>query len=225
MLVIFCDLYHRLRHCRLAYILYGINDNVVNKPGWRVAFEHWHNVYPLYILEQTYIYVAHGQGKMTTYNPLNLLTLPPQSLDAKPTPTALAVDPYADILWVGTSSGIVSAYCSPLSLASNIRFPAHGARPLGGSGYIAPGQGPNVKEIRVSDREIWTLAEGGVGGRRRGGAVKWNVSDPTRSLRSMAGNPTNSHEVLAGGTGQMILANTSRGEVVRRVRSLRLDTL
>lgn len=32
-----------------------------------------------------------------------------------------------------------------------------------------------VKEIRVTDRDIWTLTDGGVGGRKRGGAVKWSV--------------------------------------------------
>lgn len=33
----------------------------------------------------------------------------------------------------------------------------------------------------------------------------------------MTPSPTNSHEVLAGGTGQMMLVNNSRGEIVRRV--------
>ncbi|KAK8846644.1 PAB-dependent poly(A)-specific ribonuclease subunit PAN2 [Kwoniella newhampshirensis] len=150
------------------------------------------------------------------YNPLHLLSLPPQSIDPKPIPTTLTIDPFSDVLWIGTSSGSVSALCTPLSLTRNVQFPAHGARPVGP--YL-PHQGvsPAVKEIRVTDRDVWTLTEGGVGGRKRGGAAKWNVGDPTRSLQSMTPNPTNSHEVLAGGTGQMILANTSRGEVVRRI--------
>ena len=42
--------------------------------------------------------------------------------------------------------------------------------------------------------------------------------DKLRSLNTMAPNPVNSHEVVAGGTGQMVLANTSRGEIVRSVR-------
>ncbi len=150
---------------------------------------------------------------MTLYNPLHLLPLPPHAFDSKPLTSALTVDPFSDLLWVGTSSGSVSALCSPLSLSRNVHFPAHGS--------TAPAYGPGtsraVKEIRVTDREVWTLSEGGVGGRRRGGAPKWTVSDPTRSLRSMTPNPTNSHEVLAGGTGQMVLVNTARGEVVRRV--------
>lgn len=44
-------------------------------------------------------------------------------------------------------------------------------------------------------------------------------SDPTRSLRAMTPSPTNSHEVLLGGTGQMMLMNNSRGEIVRRFES------
>jgi PAB-dependent poly(A)-specific ribonuclease subunit 2 len=151
---------------------------------------------------------------MAVYNPLHLLPLPPQPLDPKPLPNALAVDLYSDLLWVGSSSGSVSALCSPLSLSRNVHFPAHGANHLA---YAIPGSNLGVKEVRVTDRDVWTLTEGGVGGRRRGGAPKWNVSDPTRSLRSMTPNPTNSHEVLAGGTGQLILVNTARGEVIRRV--------
>ena len=151
---------------------------------------------------------------MSLYNPLHLLPLPPHALDPKPFPTALTVDPFSDLLWLGTSSGSTSALCSPLSLSRNVHFPAHDAKPLG---YTA-GTSRGVKEIRVTDREVWTLTEGGIGGRRRGGAPKWKISDPTRSLRSMTPNPTNSHEVLAGGTGHMILVNTAREEVVRQVR-------
>ncbi|WVR04297.1 PAB-dependent poly(A)-specific ribonuclease subunit PAN2 [Kwoniella sp. DSM 27419] len=152
------------------------------------------------------------------YNPLHLLPLPPQALDPKPVPTALTVDPFSDVLWIGTSSGIVTALCTPLSLTRNVQFPAHGSRPGGAAGYLPlPGMSTAVREIRVTDRDVWTLTEGGVGGRKRGGAAKWNVSDTTRSLRSMTPNPTNSHEMLAGGSGQLLLSNTSRGEIVRRI--------
>jgi PAB-dependent poly(A)-specific ribonuclease subunit 2 len=147
---------------------------------------------------------------MSLYNPLQLLPLPPDQTEAKPFPTALAVDPFADVLWSGSSSGTVAAWCGPLTLARNVQFPAHGRD---ASGFANRG----VREIRVTDREVWTLSEGGVGGRRRGGAPKWSVSDPSRSLRSMSPNPTNSHEVLAGGTGGMMLVNTARGEVTRKV--------
>ena len=151
---------------------------------------------------------------MSLYNPLNLFSIPPQALDPNPLATSLTVDSFSDVLWVGTSSGTVSAYCSPLTLSRNVQFPAHGSRT---AGYAVPGVIRSVNEIQVSDREVWTLTEGGIGGRKRGGAPKWNVSDPARSLRSMTPNPINSHEILAGGTGQMMLVNTSRGEIVRRV--------
>jgi PAB-dependent poly(A)-specific ribonuclease subunit 2 len=32
-----------------------------------------------------------------------------------------------------------------------------------------------VKEIRVTNRDVWTLTDGGLGGRKRGGAAKWSV--------------------------------------------------
>jgi PAB-dependent poly(A)-specific ribonuclease subunit 2 len=153
---------------------------------------------------------------MTTYAPLQLLQLPPTVLDANPIPTALTIDPFSDLIWVGSSSGLVSALCSPASLTRNVQFPAHGAQAVGG--YMGHASSMAVKEIRVTDRDVWTLTDGGVGGRKRGGAVKWSVSDPTRSLASMTPNPANSNEVVAGGNGLM-LANTSTGQIVRRVSS------
>ena len=147
---------------------------------------------------------------MTTYNPLNIFPLPLHPTDPKPIPTSLSIDPFADLLWIGTSSGHVSALCSPLHLSPNVRFPAHDVK-------SAFGTSRSVKAIRVTDREVWTMTEGGVGGRKRGGAPKWSVSDPTRGLRSMSPNPVNSHEVVTGGLNGLTLANTSRGDTVRRV--------
>lgn len=43
-----------------------------------------------------------------------------------------------------------------------------------------------------------------------------DCSDPMRGLTSMSPNPANSNEVVAGGNG-LILANTSTGQIVRRV--------
>jgi PAB-dependent poly(A)-specific ribonuclease subunit 2 len=105
------------------------------------------------------------------YTPLQLLPLPPSAVETSPIPTCLAIDPYSDLLWVGSSSGIVTALCSPLSLTRNVQFPAHGAKPQGRMPF---GVSMGVKEIRVTDREVWTLADGGMGGRKRGGAAKWS---------------------------------------------------
>ncbi|WVQ76650.1 PAB-dependent poly(A)-specific ribonuclease subunit PAN2 [Cryptococcus sp. DSM 104548] len=150
------------------------------------------------------------------FNPLNLLPLPPTSIDPKPIPTALTVDPFSDTLWVGTSSGLVTALCSPVALTRNVQFPAHGYKSARGAGFGQPAVSA-VKEVRVTDRDVWTLTEGGIGGRKRGGAPKWTVSEPTRTLQTMAPNPTNSHELLAGGSGSLLLANTARGEMVRAI--------
>ncbi|CAK9784309.1 putative subunit of the Pan2p-Pan3p poly(A)-ribonuclease complex [Cutaneotrichosporon oleaginosum] len=152
------------------------------------------------------------------YNPLSLFPLPPQVADPKPVPAALAVDGFADMLWVGSAGGLVSAFASPLTLTRNVQFPAHGAAK--GRDFVPmPGIHAGVRQIRVTDREVWTLAEGGISGRKRGGAPRWSVTDVTRSLRAMTPAPTNSHEVLAGGTGQMVLVNNARGEIVRRFES------
>ncbi|KAL0243535.1 PAB-dependent poly(A)-specific ribonuclease subunit PAN2 [Cryptococcus tetragattii IND107] len=151
------------------------------------------------------------------YNPLHLLALPPTALDPKPIPTSLTLDPFSDVLWVGTSCGIVSALCSPLTLTRNVHFPAHGCK-AGGGGFSQQGVSA-VREVRVTDRDVWTLTEGGIGGRKRGGAPKWTVSDVTRSLRTMSPNPTNSHELITGGAGSLLLANTARGEVVRSIEN------
>lgn len=127
---------------------------------------------PSYIIFASNIQAANGHG-MTAYNPLQLLPLPPTALDPRPIATALTVDPFSDLLWVGSSSGLVTSLCSPLSLTRNVQFPAHGAKSV--TGYMGHAPNMSVKEIRVTDRDIWTLTDGGVGGRRRGGAVKWSV--------------------------------------------------
>jgi PAB-dependent poly(A)-specific ribonuclease subunit 2 len=150
---------------------------------------------------------------MSYYHPLHLLPLPPQIRDPKPYPTAITIDPYTDLLWLGQSSGLTTALYSPLTLTRNVQFPSHSIPSLN---TLYPIPSP-VKEIKVTDREIWTLTESGICGRKRGGMAKWSVGDVGRGLMSMCGNPVNSHEVLGAGVGGLVVANTSRGEVVRRV--------
>ena len=147
---------------------------------------------------------------MATFSPLSYSLLDPVPALGQSQPTCLTVDPFSDILWAGTTAGGVQALVNPQSLTQSIKFVAHG-RPS----QLALTAHPGVLEVRVTDREIWTLTDGGVGGRRRGGAPRWNVSEPLRTLRSMCPNPMNSHEVLAGGSGQAILANISKGEIVK----------
>lgn len=126
---------------------------------------------------------------MLAYNPLSLFPLPPQVADPKPVPVALAVDGYSDMLWVGSSGGLVSAFASPLTLTRNVQFPAHGAG-LGGQREFTPlpGLHAGVRQIRVTDREVWTLADGGMSGRKRGGAPRWSVT----CVCARAGSPTHS---------------------------------
>lgn len=116
-----------------------------------------------------------GNELAMAYKPLSLFHLPPQVADPKPVPSALAVDGYADTLWVGSASGHVIAFASPLTLTRNVQFPAHGASKA--REFVPmPGIHAGVRQIRVTDREVWTLAEGGISGRKRGGAPRWSVT-------------------------------------------------
>ena len=109
---------------------------------------------------------------MATYQPHHLLTATTPSH-----PTSLVFDPYADLLWTGSSTGHVQSFSSPQSFTRNVCFPAHGA--TGIQQWSASGKG-GVKEMFVGDREIVTLGERGLGGRKRGGLAKWSV----RSVQS-----------------------------------------
>jgi hypothetical protein len=117
---------------------------------------------------------------MATYHPHHLLTATTASH-----PTSLVFDPYADLLWTGSSTGHVQSFSSPQSFTRNVAFPAHGK---GG-----------VKEMFVGDREIVTLGERGLGGRKRGGLAKWSVRSVRpyiRGLLSMAVRITHVQKLL-----------------------------
>lgn len=107
---------------------------------------------------------------MANYKPHRLL--PPAS-SIPSYPTSLVFDPFADLLWAGSSSGHVQSFSSPSSFTKNVAFPAHGATVLQG-GWTGLGKS-GVKEMMVGEREIVTLGDKGLGGRKRGGLVKWSV--------------------------------------------------
>lgn len=111
-----------------------------------------------------------------TYTPIQYIPpLPPTPYDPSPYPTYLTFDPYSDLLFVGTSSGSVQSYCSPLNLSRHVTYPAHGARTFGTySSSAGTGLG-EVKGIEAVDKEVWTLTEGGIGGRKRNGIANWSA--------------------------------------------------
>lgn len=133
-------------------------------------------------------------GAMSTaYHPHQLLppSLPAHSIShGRPPahPTALVFDPFSDLLWSGSSNGLVSSYASPQTFTRNVTFPAHGSRPPPGGGTQAgtsmdygaaagggPGSREAVKALVVGEREVVSLTARGIGGRKRGGAAKWAV--------------------------------------------------
>ncbi len=95
-----------------------------------------------------------------------------------PHATALAFDPYADLLHLGSSTGSVSSLAHPAALARYVVYPAHGALgsgPFGTQGMgLGMGAGP-VHAIRAVDKEVRVLTEGGVGARLRNGQARWTI--------------------------------------------------
>lgn len=153
---------------------------------------------------------------MAQYHPHHLL--PPSSYPSPSYPTALVFDPYADLLWSGSSSGLIRSFASPSSFERNVSFPAHGSKPhtLAQNGHAT--SSPVVKEIWVGDREIVSLTERGLGGRKRGGMAKWSVSEGAVGLSGMCMSPTNSSEIIAGGSQpNALIVNTHTGSLVRTV--------
>lgn len=111
---------------------------------------------------------------MSTYTALQLIPpLPPAPYDPVPFPTTLAFDPYADLLNVGTSAGTVVSYSSPLSLTRHVTYPAHGAKSFSNFMGFEVGE---VREMMMTEREVWSLTPGGAGGRTRGGMARWSAT-------------------------------------------------
>lgn len=111
------------------------------------------------------------------YTPLQVI--PPAAatpFDPAPYPTALSFDPYADLLLVGSSSGTVTSYCSAVSLERHAVYCAHGSKGFGTYSTMRMGFGAGeVRQLKVVDKEIWSLTEGGLAGAKRGGLVRWTV--------------------------------------------------
>lgn len=158
---------------------------------------------------------------MATYQPHHLLPpLPPPASNSASNnhhpshPTALLFDPYADLLWQASSSGHVQSFHSPHAFARNVAFPAAGV-------LQARAGGGGVREMWIGEREVVTLGERGLGGRKRGGAVKWTVSEGATSLSTMCLSPTNTSELIAGGSQpKLLIVNTQTGSLVRQVSRL-----
>ena len=112
------------------------------------------------------------------YTPLQLIPpLPANAYDPSPYVTSLSFDIYTDLLHLGTSSGSVHSFASPLELSRYTSYPAHGAKGFGSYSTTRPGLGAGeVKELAITDGEVRALTEGGIGGRKRTGLPIWSAT-------------------------------------------------
>ncbi|KAJ9474966.1 PAN2-PAN3 deadenylation complex catalytic subunit PAN2 [Pseudozyma hubeiensis] len=145
-----------------------------------------------------------------------------------PAVTALAFDPYSELLWQGTSFGTVSSlYSSQLSRYTS--YAAHGL----------PTRPSPAKAILADERHIFSLGDNGIKCSQRRGLAKWTTlthdfGTNAMNLVSMCASPlAASSDIVAAGLSQsaantgeidndndlIVTVNNSTGAVVRTVPS------
>lgn len=92
--------------------------------------------------------------------------------------TSLAFDPVSDILWTGSGSGAVVAYCTPEAIRG-VSFPAGGDQP--------------VQKLVAGDSYVRAcgLAGQGVGSWTKGGVNKWYFRSVPALTVHWVGSPIN----------------------------------
>ena len=93
--------------------------------------------------------------------------------------TSLAFDPVSDILWTGSSSGAVVAYCTPRTIRG-VSFPVGGGQP--------------VQKLVAGDNYVRAcgLAGQGVGSWTKGGVNKWYFRSVQPTIVHRVSSPTDS---------------------------------
>ncbi|TKY88917.1 hypothetical protein EX895_002158 [Sporisorium graminicola] len=145
-----------------------------------------------------------------------------------PAVTALAFDPYSELLWQGTSFGTVSSlYSSQLSRYTS--YAAHGL----------PTRPAPAKGILADERHIFSIGDNGIKCSHRRGLAKWttltqDIGTNAMNLISMCASPlAASNDLVAAGLSQsaantgeidndndlILTVNSSTGAVVRTVPS------
>ncbi|CBQ69014.1 related to PAN2-component of Pab1p-stimulated poly(A) ribonuclease [Sporisorium reilianum SRZ2] len=145
-----------------------------------------------------------------------------------PAVTALAFDPYSELLWQGTSFGTVSSlYSSQLSRYTS--YAAHGL----------PTRPSPAKGILADERHIFSVGDNGIKCSHRRGLAKWttlthDIGTNAMNLVSMCASPlAASSDLVAAGLSQsaantgeidnandlILTVNSSTGAVVRTVPS------
>ncbi|SPC63264.1 related to PAN2 - component of Pab1p-stimulated poly(A) ribonuclease [Ustilago sp. UG-2017b] len=145
-----------------------------------------------------------------------------------PAVTALAFDPYSELLWQGTSFGILSSLYSP-QLSRYTSYPAHGL----------PTRPSPTKAILADERHIYSIADNGIKCSQRRGLAKWttltqNMGADAINLVSMCASPlAASSDIIAAALSQsaantgeidndndlILTVNNSTGALVRSIPS------
>nr|CDI55095.1 related to PAN2-component of Pab1p-stimulated poly(A) ribonuclease [Melanopsichium pennsylvanicum 4] len=154
-------------------------------------------------------------------NPNGPMGLPPAI-------TALAFDPYSELLWQGTSFGTISSLYSP-QLSRYTSYAAHGV----------PSRPSPAKGIMADERHIYSIGDNGIKCSQRRGLAKWTATTQdtgtdAMNFVSMCASPlAASSDIIAAGlshsaanTGEIdndndliLTVNNSTGALVRTVAS------
>ncbi|CAB4393897.1 unnamed protein product [Rhizophagus irregularis] len=119
--------------------------------------------------------------------------------------SAIAFDPYQELLWTGNEKGRVTSHFGS-GLHRYTSFRAH----------LNP-----VRQILVSDKGVISLCSDSVKMTNRRGLIKWTLSnEDTTDLHCMTYTTMPNSEILAAGKQHnMLVINVARGIVVKKVES------
>ncbi|KAK0555464.1 poly(A)-specific ribonuclease [Tilletia horrida] len=113
--------------------------------------------------------------------------------------SALAFDPYSELLWAGTAAGQVCSHYSP-TLARYTSYPATGS-------VFNPHP---VRDLLIDDRHVFSLGEHVLHAAHRKGLASWSLSTTTQArhlqLASICTSPASASgsELIAGGSSNGI---------------------
>lgn len=123
--------------------------------------------------------------------------------------TAMAFDPFQELLWTGDERGRIAALYST-NLQPYTSFIAH--KDGGGAGF------GGVRQMIVNERGVLSLGRTSVRLASRRGVVCWNLPEAEFiDLKAMTMSHGNQDIVVAGNQRRMLMVNLNRGSVTRRV--------
>ncbi|CAG8530129.1 26363_t:CDS:10, partial [Racocetra persica] len=134
-----------------------------------------------------------------------VLTACDPSLNAVQSITAIAFDPYQELLWTGNDKGRVISHFGD-GLQRYTSFRSHLSQ---------------VRQLLVSDKGVISLSPDSIRMTNRRGLVRWTMSnEDTSNLHCMAYTTIPNSEILAAGKqNNLLVINVARGSVVKKVES------